>query len=305
VRAAGHCRPGGKHEGAYSEPGMGTRPTVARGGLLPGRGSGSARLGLITLMLRVQRVGPTSTTTRSRSGNGPEGLRPVAADARRPPGAFHPRAARQARPEGAPSHDGTGQHEHGEHAEHRARGSRRGRHGFPDRLPDPAEPDPARGLRRAGPPRDRHRARPRDGRRPEGRQRPPRDGDEHGPDGLPALPEVAPPRPQRPELGRPRPVRPVHGALEPDAVRAALPLRLRPGARRPEGAADVGVADPRPPGGQPHPRRRDDDRPAGPGRRQRRRHGDGRAPRARAVRPRRPRGPEPVRPHHLGVLLRR
>ena len=121
------------------------------------------------------------------------------------------------------------------------------------------------------------------------------------PDRLPALPEVAAARPQRPELGRPRPVRAVDGPLEPDPLRPALPLRLRPGARRPRGAAHLGLADPGPPRGQPHPRRRDDDRPAGPGRRQRRRHGDGRPPRARPVRPRRPRGREPVRPHHLGA----
>ena len=67
----------------------------------------------------------------------------------------------------------------------------------------------------------------------------------------------------------------------------ALPLRLRPGARRPRGAAHLGLADPGPPRGRPHPRRRDHHRPAGPGRRQRRRHGDGRPPRARPVRPRR------------------
>ena len=119
------------------------------------------------------------------------------------------------------------------------------------------------------------------------------------PDRLPALPEVAAARPQRPALGRPRPLRALDGPLEPDALRAALPLRLRHGARRPEGAAHMGFADAGSPRGRPHPRRRDDDRPAGPGRRQRRRHGDGRPARARPVRPRRSRGREPVRPHHL------
>ena len=86
---------------------------------------------------------------------------------------------------------------------------------------------------------------------------------------------------------------------------AALPVRLRPGARRPRGAAHLGLADPGPPRGAPHPGRRDDDRPARPGRRQRRRHGDGRPPRARPVRPRHRRGREPVRPHDLVLRLRR
>ena len=46
--------------------------------------------------------------------------------------------------------------------------------------------------------------------------------------------------------------------------------------------------------------RRDDDRPARPGRRQRRGHGDGRPLRARPVRPGGRPGHLPVRPHHLG-----
>ena len=65
------------------------------------------------------------------------------------------------------------------------------------------------------------------------------------PDRLPALPEVAAARPERPELGRPRPVRALDGPLEPDALRAALPLRLRHGARGPAGAAHLGLADAR------------------------------------------------------------
>ena len=190
-------------------------------------------------------------------------------------------------------------------AEHRARGPGRGRHRHPHRQSGAAEPHAARRVRGPGPPRHRHGPRAGDGRRPEGRQRPPRDGDEHGAHRLPALPEVAAARPQRPALGRPRPLRAVDGPLEPDALRAALPLRLRHGARRPEGAPHLGLADPRPPRGRSHPRRRDDDRPARPGRRQRRRHGDGRPPRARPVRPRRARGREPVRPHHLVLRLRR
>ena len=55
-------------------------------------------------------------------------------------------------------------------------------------------------------------------------------------------------------LARPRPVRPVLRALQPHPVHPALPLRLRPRARRPEGAAHLGFADPRPPRGPPHQR---------------------------------------------------
>ena len=66
-----------------------------------------------------------------------------------------------------------------------------------------------------------------------------------------------------------------------------------------------GSPDARPPRGQPHPRRGDDDRPARPGRRQRGRHGHGGPPRARPARPGRPRGRRPLRPHHLVLRLRR
>ena len=111
--------------------------------------------------------------------------------------------------------------------------------------------------------------------------------------------------PSDPNWVGPRPVRALDGPLEPDPLRAAVPQRLRHGARGPRGAAHLGLADPRPPRGEPHPRRRDHDRSAGSGRRQRRRHGDGGPPRARPARPRRPRGREPVRPHHLGLRLRR
>ena len=44
----------------------------------------------------------------------------------------------------------------------------------------------------------------------------------------------------------------------------------------PEGAPHVGLQDPGAPRARPHPRRRDHHRPAGPGPRLRRRHGDGR-----------------------------
>ena len=55
------------------------------------------------------------------------------------------------------------------------------------------------------------------------------------------------------------------GPLVADAVRAAVSRRVRAGARRPEGAAHVGLADPRSPRVRPHRRRRDHHRPAGPG----------------------------------------
>ena len=106
-------------------------------------------------------------------------------------------------------------------------------------------------------------------------------------------------------LARSRPVRAVVRALEPHPVHPALPVRLRPRARRPQGAAHVGLADPGPPRGAPHQRRRDHHRPAGlrPGLRGR--HGDGPAPPARSLRPRREAGHQPVRPPRLGARLGR
>ena len=58
-----------------------------------------------------------------------------------------------------------------------------------------------------------------------------------------------------------------------DAVRRALPLRLRPRARRPAVAAHVGQPHPRAPRGAPHQGRGDHHRPAGLGPRLGRRHG--------------------------------
>ena len=151
----------------------------------------------------------------------------------------------------------------------------------------------------------RHGARPRHGRGAEGRQRPPRHGDEPGSGGDAALPALSPPRPDRPGLVGPRPVRAVRRALQPDALHPALPVRLRPRARRPQVAAHLGLADAGAPRARAHARRRDDDRPAGPGCRQRGRHGHGGPPRARPARPGGPRRPEPLRPQHLGLRLRR
>ena len=110
-------------------------------------------------------------------------------------------------------------------------------------------------------PGGRHGPRPGDGRGAEGRQRPPRHGHEPGPGGVPALPEGHAARPRRPASGSPatascsRAATAQHHPLHP-----ALPRRLRPRARRPQGAAHLGLQDPRPPRARPHRRRRGDDR---------------------------------------------
>ena len=85
----------------------------------------------------------------------------------------------------------------------------------------------------------------------------------------------------------------------------ALPGRVRPRARRPQGAAHLGQQDPGPPRARPHRRRGDHHRPARPGCRQRGGDGDGRPPRARPVRPRGRPGREPLRPPDLLHLQRR
>jgi hypothetical protein len=53
-------------------------------------------------------------------------------------------------------------------------------------------------------------------------------------------------------MAGPRPVRAVLRPLQPHPVRPALPFRLRPRTRRPQGAAHVGVQDARSPRGAPH-----------------------------------------------------
>ena len=110
------------------------------------------------------------------------------------------------------------------------------------RRADPGE-RPGR-LDRSGPPRRRHRPRAGRGRRAEGRQRPPRHRDEPRPAGLHAVPAGHAARPHRRRLDRPRPVRALRRALQPHALHPAVPLRLRPGARRPRGAAHLGLARP-------------------------------------------------------------
>ena len=111
--------------------------------------------------------------------------------------------------------------------------------------------------------------------------------------------------PTDPNWVGPRPVRAVQRALIAHPVHPAVPLRLRPGTRRPQVAADLGLADSGPPGARSHDRRRDHHRPARAGRRQRRRDGDGRPPRAWPVRPRRRTRRVAVRPPHLRHRRRR
>ena len=131
-----------------------------------------------------------------------------------------------------------------------------------------------------------HLAHPRlgDGRPAQGEQRPPG----HGDGARAARPRALQPdheaRSGRSRVARPRPVRAVQRARVDPAVLDAVPLRLRPRARRHQGVPPVGVADTRPSRGPPHRRRRGHHRPARPGLRQRRRHGDRRALPARPLR---------------------
>ncbi len=115
----------------------------------------------------------------------------------------------------------------------------RRRHRQPDQDQHPGR------LDRSGHDGRRHRPRARRGRGAEGRQRPPRHRDEPGPAGLHAVPAGDAARPDRRRLDRPRPVRAVLRALQPHPLHPAVPGRLRAGARRPRGAAHLGLADPR------------------------------------------------------------
>ena len=108
-------------------------------------------------------------------------------------------------------------------------------------------------------------------------------------------------RPDRPRVAGSRPLRPVLRALQPHAVHPALPLRLRAGARRPQGAAHVGQPHSGSPGGAPHQGRRDHHRPARLGSGVRRRDGDGPASAAGDVRRRRQAGHSAF-DHHVFVL---
>ena len=166
--------------------------------------------------------------------------------------------------------------------------------------------DPSGLVDRAGHQGGGHRPAAGRRRRPEGRQRPSRHRDEPGAAGLPAVPADHAPRPDRPELGRPRPVRPVQRPLLAHPVHASCSCPATAWSWPTSKALRTwGSLTPGPPRARPHPRRRDHHRPARPGRRQRRRHGDGRPPRARPVRPGRRARRVAVRPPHLRHRRRR
>ena len=78
-------------------------------------------------------------------------------------------------------------------------------------------------------------------------------------------------------LARPRPLRAVLRPRLHAAIRAAVSLRLRAFARRHQGLPAVGLEDAGPSRARAHARRRDNHRPAGAGRGERRRHGHCRA----------------------------
>ncbi len=161
-------------------------------------------------------------------------------------------------------------------------------------------------MDRPRPARRRHGPGAGDGRGAEGRQRSPRHRDEPRP-GRPTLlfQKVMRHNPANPDWRRPRPVRALLRPHQHHPLHPALPRRLRPRARGPQGAAHLGQQDPGPPRARPHRRRRDHHRPARPGRRQRGRHGDGGPARARPPRPRGSPRREPLRPPRLRDLQRR
>ena len=113
----------------------------------------------------------------------------------------------------------------------------------------------------------------------EGQIRPPRHAHGHGGCGDGAVHPVPEVRRRRARLAGPRPVRALGRPRLDAALCAAPPHRL---SRRDHGrAAQLPAArlhDGRPPGAWARPRHRDHHRPAGPGPRQRRRHGPGGAP---------------------------
>ena len=143
------------------------------------------------------------------------------------------------------------------------------------------------------------------GRGPEGWVRPSGHGDEPGARRLPAVPAHTQARSSRPALAGQGQVRAFLRAFQPDFVYPALSVRLWAHAGRPRGAAHLGQPHARSSRAPPDAGRRDDDGAARPGPGQRRRHGDGGPPRARAARPGRAGRAEPVRPPHLRVRLGR
>ena len=149
---------------------------------------------------------------------------------------------------------------------------------------------------------DRHDPRARDGRRAEGRRRPSGHGDGACAARLLALPAGHASQPGQPGLAEPRPLHPLGRPRLHPPVRRAPPLGLQPLARGAEALPPVGVEDARPSGALRHRGRRDDDGPARPGLRERRRLRDRRPLPRRALQPAPPRDRRPPR---LRDLLRR
>ena len=145
-------------------------------------------------------------------------------------------------------------------------------------------------------------ARAGDGRRPAGQLRPSRHADGHGRHRRGALAPSPEARSGHVRLGRPRPLRALQRPRLDAALRAAAPERLRPVDRRPEGLPPAAQPHAGPPGTGLHAGRRDHHRPAGPGHRQRGRHGASRAVAGGRIQPPRPCG---HRPPHLGLPGRR
>ena len=149
----------------------------------------------------------------------------------------------------------------------------------------------------------RHRFRPRQraagarhGRGRGGEVRPPRHADGDGRDRRRA---VAPPpvaQPRESALGRPRPLRAVQRPRLDAALRAAAPHRLRPAAGRAQALPPAGLEDAGASGDRPHAGRRDDDRSARSGHRQRRGHGPRRSAARGAVQPAGPRASSTTAP---------
>ena len=112
---------------------------------------------------------------------------------------------------------------------------------------------------------------------------------------LPALPASHASQPGQPGLAEPRPLHPLGRPRLHPPVRRPPPVRLQPLARGAEALPPVGVEDARPSGALRHRGSRDDDRPARPGLRERRRLRDRRPLPRRALQPAPPRDRRPPR----------
>ena len=125
-------------------------------------------------------------------------------------------------------------------------------------------------------------SRARDGRRRSGEERPSRHADGHGRDRGRALEPPSRPQSRQSEMGESRPLRDLERSRLDAALRAAASHRVRPADRGAEAFSPAALENARTSGIRPDARSRDDDGPARPGPRQRRRHGDRRTPARRA-----------------------